>query len=50
MQNFVRACFDAVSQTYHVLTPELWAKLDLPEEPYSEFSSHLTLAGKKYAA
>ncbi|KAK9899142.1 40S ribosomal protein S2 [Cystobasidium minutum MCA 4210] len=50
MGNFIKATFQAVAMTYQVLTPELWPKLELPEEPYSEFSSHLTLTAKKYVA
>lgn len=50
MGNFIKATFQAIAMTYQVLTPELWPKLELPEEPYSEFSSHLTLTAKKFAA
>lgn len=47
--NFIKATYAAITQTYAYLTPDLWAQLSLPVQPYEEFSSHLTLTAKKFA-
>jgi len=49
MGNFIKAAYLAITQSYALLTPDLWPILALPEQPYAEFSSHLTLATKKFA-
>lgn len=49
MGNFIKATYHAITQSYALLTPDLWPQLALPEQPYAEFSSALTLAAKKQA-
>merc|ERR1739841_77339 len=39
--NFVKATFQAISQTFGYLTPDLWVDLPLGETPYNQFSEHL---------
>jgi len=48
--NFIKATYAAITQTYAYLTPDLWPKLEYPQTPFEEFSSHLTLSAKKFAA
>jgi len=50
MGNFIKATYAAITQTYAVLTPDLWPKLEYPQTPFEEFSSHLTLSAKKFSA
>merc|ERR1711977_160608 len=45
--NFVKATFQAISQTFGYLTPDLWVDLPLGETPYSQFSEHLSQTKKK---
>ena len=47
MGNFLKATFEAVSKTYAVLTPNLWAEVPVPVTPYVEHATHLARAGKK---
>jgi len=47
MGNFIKSCFVAISQTYSVLTPDLWPQIPAPELPLQEHSSHLALSAKK---
>lgn len=45
--NFIRATFDALSNTYKFLSPDLWAINALPKSPYQEYSEYLQRGGKK---
>lgn len=45
--NFIRATFDALSNTYKFLSPDLWAITPLPKGPYQEYSEYLQRGGKK---
>jgi len=47
MGNFIKSCFVAISQTYSVLTPDLWAIIPAPQAPFDEHAAHLSLTGKK---
>ncbi|CAK7318423.1 40S ribosomal protein S2 [Vulpes lagopus] len=39
--NFAKATFDAISQTYSYLTPDLWKETVFTKSPYQEFTDHL---------
>lgn len=39
--NFVKAAFDAVSNTYRYLMPELWKNIPLNKSPYQEYTDFL---------
>lgn len=45
--NFAKATFDAISQTYGFLTPDLWAPTQFVKSPYEEHTDYLKNAGKK---
>ena len=45
--NFIRATFDALSNTYKFLSPDLWPITPLPKSPYQEYSEYLQRGGKK---
>merc|ERR1712063_42701 len=45
--NFVKATFQAISQTFGYLTPDLWVDLPLGETPYGEFSDYLAQTKKR---
>merc|ERR1712063_226568 len=45
--NFVKATFQAISQTFGYLPPDLWVDLPLGETPYGQFSEHLSQTKKK---
>ena len=42
MGNFLKATFSAVTKTYGVLTPELWAPTYFTAVPFDEFSDFLS--------
>lgn len=44
--NFMKALFDALSQTYGYLTPELWAPTVYTKSPYQEWSDYLARTSK----
>lgn len=45
--NSMKACFQALRNTYHILTPDLW-KVTAPQpSPYQEFSDHLSMSKTK---
>ncbi|KAJ1547567.1 40S ribosomal protein [Nowakowskiella sp. JEL0078] len=46
--NFVKATFQAISQTYAFLTPDLWAETKYLKTPYQEYSDILAKTQKKY--
>ncbi|CAO1612574.1 unnamed protein product [Jaminaea pallidilutea] len=50
MGNFIKATFEAVSKTYGVLTPNLWADIPPPHTPFFEHAAHLARAAKKQVA
>jgi small subunit ribosomal protein S2e len=39
--NFVKATFDAISNTYSYLTPDFWKGTVFTKSPYQEFIDHL---------
>lgn len=45
--NFVKATFDAISQTYGFLTPDLWAPTQFVKSPFEEHTEYLKNASKK---
>merc|ERR1711907_88933 len=47
--NFVKAPFQAISQSFGYLTPDLWVDLPLGETPYNQFSDHLAQSKDKRA-
>jgi len=48
--NFVKATFDALSNTYKFLTPELWKETKLTKNPYQEYTDFLYNTSKDKAA
>jgi len=50
MGNFVKATFEALSNTYGFLTPELWKETKLLKSPYQEHTDFLSSTGKDKAA
>jgi len=47
MGNFIKATYAAITQTYAILTPDLWQPIPPPPMPLDEFSSFLALNQKK---
>jgi len=47
--NFVKATFEAISQTYAYLSPDLWTQKAFEAAPFQQFSDWL-LANQKQAA
>jgi len=47
MGNFIKATYAAITQTYSILTPDLWQPIPPPKAPFDEYSAHLQLAAKK---
>lgn len=41
LENFVKATFDALGNTYSFLTPDLWPKTDFLPSPFIRYSDHL---------
>uniref|UniRef100_A0A8C3YHD6 Small ribosomal subunit protein uS5 C-terminal domain-containing protein n=1 Tax=Catagonus wagneri TaxID=51154 RepID=A0A8C3YHD6_9CETA len=39
--NFAKATFEAISETYSYLTPDLWKDTVFTKSPYQEFPDHL---------
>ncbi|XP_043829266.1 40S ribosomal protein S2-like [Dromiciops gliroides] len=39
--NFAKATFNAISETYSYLTPDLWKETVFTKSPYQEFTDHL---------
>merc|ERR1712072_372109 len=50
MGNFIKSCFVAISQTYSVLTPDLWPQIPPPKAPFDDFSGYLQMSQKKINA
>jgi small subunit ribosomal protein S2e len=46
--NFVKATFQAISETYGFLSPDLWAETHFTKSPYQEWSDFLAKGQKKY--
>jgi small subunit ribosomal protein S2e len=38
VENFIKACYNALHKSYKYLTPDLWKDLTPPEHPYSKFA------------
>jgi len=47
MGNFIKATYAAITNTYAVLTPDLWPVIPPSKPPFEEFSAHLSLPTKK---
>jgi len=50
MGNFVKATFEALSNTYGFLTPELWKETKLLKSPYQDHTDFLSSTGKDKGA
>jgi small subunit ribosomal protein S2e len=49
MGNFIKACFIALSKSYSLLTPDLWAPTAVVKSPFQEHTDFLAQAPKKRA-
>ena len=38
MENFIKACYNALKRSYNYLTPDLWKDLPVAEHPYAKFA------------
>ena len=38
VENFIKACYNALQRSCSFLTPDLWKDLPVPEHPYSKFA------------
>lgn len=38
IENFIKACYNALKKSYKYLTPDLWKEWAVPEHPYSKFA------------
>jgi len=38
VENFIKACYNALRRTYNYLTPDLWKDVAVPEHPFSKFA------------
>jgi len=47
MGNFIKATYAAITNSYAVLTPDLWQIVPPSKSPFEAFSGHLQLSGKK---
>jgi small subunit ribosomal protein S2e len=45
--NFLKACFQAIGNTYGFLTPDFWPETRFSKSPYQEWSDFLAKTGKK---
>merc|ERR1719246_106078 len=46
-ENFIKATFAALSETYRYLTPDLWAQIESVASPFAPFSQQLEELAKK---
>lgn len=50
VENFVKACYNALKKSYKYLTPDLWKDLPIKEHPYSKYAEkELELKEKFYS-
>lgn len=38
MENFIKACYEALKRSYKYLTPDLWKDREIEEHPYSKYA------------
>lgn len=48
IENFIKACYNALKKSYKYLTPNLWKDLPIPEHPYSKFADKADELKKTY--
>lgn len=46
-ENFIKACFDALSNTYKFLSPDLWTRTENIQSPLTKHAEWLETAAKK---
>jgi len=49
-ENFIKACFDSLSQTYKFLSPDLWTRTENIQSPLTKHAEWLEQASKKVHA
>ena len=48
IENFIKACYNALKKSYKYLTPNLWKDLPTPEHPYTKFADKADELKKTY--
>lgn len=49
-ENFIKACFDSIANTYKFLSPDLWTRTENIQSPLTKFADWLEQNSKKPAA